>query len=143
MSKIHKVLRVLPFAWHPAGSVKELNFGTTKDKMLVIEGCPNMKVRTGWHGEIGACSCDWQAHKGSAAPAMQMSDMCSHVVNSHNTSVQGGSQELSTCKQGDTLTRHWAVHPQMRVRIPVWMPSAAEQTSPAASLSKGKQGDKS
>ena len=30
-----------------AGSVKEIGFGTTKDKMLVIEGCPNLKVRPG------------------------------------------------------------------------------------------------
>jgi T-complex protein 1 subunit epsilon len=31
-----------------AGSVKEIGFGTTKDKMLVIEGCPNLKVQPGW-----------------------------------------------------------------------------------------------
>jgi len=29
-----------------AGSVKELSFGTTKDHMLVIEGCPNTKAVT-------------------------------------------------------------------------------------------------
>ncbi|GFR45691.1 hypothetical protein Agub_g7106 [Astrephomene gubernaculifera] len=29
-----------------AGSVKEVGFGTTKDKMLVIEGCPNLKAVT-------------------------------------------------------------------------------------------------
>ncbi|PNW84739.1 hypothetical protein CHLRE_03g156750v5 [Chlamydomonas reinhardtii] len=29
-----------------AGSVKEVGFGTTKDKMLVIEGCPHLKAVT-------------------------------------------------------------------------------------------------
>jgi len=29
-----------------AGSVRELDFGTTKDKMLVIEGCPNTRAVT-------------------------------------------------------------------------------------------------
>ena len=29
-----------------AGIVRELNFGTTKDKMLVIEGCKNTKAVT-------------------------------------------------------------------------------------------------
>lgn len=29
-----------------AGSVKEIGFGTTKDKMMVIEGCPNLKAVT-------------------------------------------------------------------------------------------------
>ena len=29
-----------------AGSVKEVSFGTTKDRMLVIEGCPNSKAVT-------------------------------------------------------------------------------------------------
>eukprot|EP00798_Chlamydomonas_sp_ICE-L_P022372 gene22372-29475_t len=29
-----------------AGTVREIGFGTTKDKMLVIEGCPNMKAVT-------------------------------------------------------------------------------------------------
>ncbi|KAL6744908.1 T-complex protein, epsilon subunit [Haematococcus lacustris] len=29
-----------------AGSVKEISFGTTKDKMLVVEGCPNTKAVT-------------------------------------------------------------------------------------------------
>eukprot|EP00201_Polytomella_parva_P019310 CAMPEP_0175059804 /NCGR_PEP_ID=MMETSP0052_2-20121109/12635_1 /TAXON_ID=51329 ORGANISM="Polytomella parva, Strain SAG 63-3" /NCGR_SAMPLE_ID=MMETSP0052_2 /ASSEMBLY_ACC=CAM_ASM_000194 /LENGTH=535 /DNA_ID=CAMNT_0016325393 /DNA_START=110 /DNA_END=1717 /DNA_ORIENTATION=- len=29
-----------------AGSVTEIGFGTTKDKMLVIEGCPNLKAVT-------------------------------------------------------------------------------------------------
>ncbi len=27
-------------------SVRELSFGTTKDRMLVIEGCPNLKAVT-------------------------------------------------------------------------------------------------
>lgn len=44
-----------------AASVREVGFGTTKDRMLIIEGCPNMKVGNGigleldWHG-IGL---DW------------------------------------------------------------------------------------
>ena len=29
-----------------AGSVREMTFGTTKDRMLVIEGCPNSKAVT-------------------------------------------------------------------------------------------------
>ena len=29
------------------GTVRELSFGTTKDKMLVIEDCPNTKVSWG------------------------------------------------------------------------------------------------
>ena len=29
-----------------AGIVRELSFGTTRDKMLVIEGCPNTRVVT-------------------------------------------------------------------------------------------------
>ena len=29
-----------------AKSVREISFGTTKDKMLVIEGCPNLKAVT-------------------------------------------------------------------------------------------------
>lgn len=30
-----------------AGSVREVGYGTTKDKSLIIEGCPNLKVRCG------------------------------------------------------------------------------------------------
>jgi T-complex protein 1 subunit epsilon len=29
-----------------AGSIKEIGFGTTRDKMLVVEGCPNLKAVT-------------------------------------------------------------------------------------------------
>ena len=29
-----------------AGIVREVSFGTTRDKMLVIEGCPNTRVVT-------------------------------------------------------------------------------------------------
>ena len=29
-----------------AGSVREMTFGTTKDRMLVIEGCPNSRAVT-------------------------------------------------------------------------------------------------
>ena len=29
-----------------AGSVREISFGTTKDRMIVIEGCPNSRAVT-------------------------------------------------------------------------------------------------
>ena len=37
-----------------AGSVKEVGFGTTRDRMLLIEGCPNTKAVTIFvRGECG------------------------------------------------------------------------------------------